>query len=48
MGIAALKDKIVQQAVVTVLNEIYEEDFRGSPMGSEQGVGSIWRWTRCM
>ncbi len=27
LGIAALEDKIVQQAVVTVLNEIYEEDF---------------------
>ena len=29
LGIAALEDKIVQQAVVTVLNEIYEEDFLG-------------------
>ena len=29
LGIAALEDKIVQQAVVTVLNEIYEPDFRG-------------------
>jgi hypothetical protein len=28
-GIAALEDKIVQQAVVTILNEIYEVDFRG-------------------
>jgi retron-type reverse transcriptase len=27
LGIAALEDKIVQQAVVTVLNQIYEEDF---------------------
>jgi len=27
LGIAALEDKIVQQAVVTVLNAIYEEDF---------------------
>lgn len=27
IGIAALEDKIVQQAVVTVLNAIYEEDF---------------------
>jgi hypothetical protein len=24
LGVAALEDKIVQQAVVTVLNEIYE------------------------
>ena len=29
LGIAALEDKVVQQAVVTVLNEIYETDFRG-------------------
>jgi retron-type reverse transcriptase len=29
LGIAALEDKIVQQAVVTVLNAIYEEDFIG-------------------
>jgi RNA-directed DNA polymerase len=27
LGIAALEDKIVQQAVVTVLNQIYQEDF---------------------
>jgi retron-type reverse transcriptase len=36
LGIAALEDKIVQQAVVTVLNEIYEADFRASRMGSGQ------------
>src|ERR1035437_5301929 len=29
LGIAALEDKIVQQAVVTILNEIYEVDFKG-------------------
>jgi RNA-directed DNA polymerase len=29
LGIAALEDKIVQQAVVTVLNQIYEEDLAG-------------------
>ena len=29
LGIAALEDKIVQQAVVTILNEIYEVDIRG-------------------
>lgn len=33
LGIAALEDKIVQQAVVTVLNAIYEEDFRGFSYG---------------
>jgi RNA-directed DNA polymerase len=33
LGIAALEDKILQQAVVTVLNQIYEEDFRGFSYG---------------
>ncbi len=33
IGIAALEDKIVQQAVVTILNEIYEVDFRGFSYG---------------
>ncbi len=33
LGIAALEDKIVQQAVVTVLNQIYEENFRGFSYG---------------
>ena len=33
LGIAALEDKIVQQAVVTVLNPIYEEDFIGFSYG---------------
>src|SRR3954451_7450913 len=28
LGIAALEDKIVQQAVVTILNQIYEVDFQ--------------------
>ena len=29
IGMAALEDKIVQQAVVTILNEVYEVDLRG-------------------
>ena len=33
LGIAALEDKIVQSAMVTVLNQIYEEDFRGFSYG---------------
>ena len=37
LGIAALEDKIVQQAVVTVLNHIYEEDFRGFSYGFRSG-----------
>jgi RNA-directed DNA polymerase len=34
LGIAALEDKIVQHAVVTILNQIYEMDFRGFSYGS--------------
>jgi RNA-directed DNA polymerase len=37
LGIAALEDKIVQQAVMRVLNEIYEEDFRGFSYGFRPG-----------
>jgi len=33
LGIAALEDKIVQHAVVTVLNQIYESDFLGFSYG---------------
>jgi hypothetical protein len=29
LGVAALEDKIVQYAVATILNQIYEEDFLG-------------------
>ncbi|HEY7616580.1 MAG TPA: group II intron reverse transcriptase/maturase [Terriglobales bacterium] len=37
LGIAALEDKIVQQAVVTILNEIYENDFLGMSYGFRPG-----------
>ena len=37
LGIAALEDKIVQQAVVTILNEIYESDFLGFSYGFRPG-----------
>jgi RNA-directed DNA polymerase len=37
LGIAALEDKIVQSAVVRVLNQIYEEDFRGFSYGFRPG-----------
>lgn len=39
LGIAAVEDKIVQQAVVKVLNAIYEEDFIGFSYGFRQGRG---------
>ena len=37
LGIAALEDKIVQQAVVEVLNQIYEGDFAGFSYGFRPG-----------
>jgi RNA-directed DNA polymerase len=37
LGIAALEDKIVQQAVVRILNQIYEVDFMGFSYGFRPG-----------
>ena len=37
IGIAALEDKIVQGAVVIILNQIYEEDFLGFSYGFRPG-----------
>ena len=48
LGIAALEDKIVQQAVVTVLNAIYEADFLGFSYGfrpgrsQHQALDALW------
>jgi retron-type reverse transcriptase len=48
LGIAALEDKIVQQAVATVLNQIYEEDFVGFSYGfrpgrsQHQALDALW------
>src|SRR6185295_5296858 len=39
LGVAALEDKIVQQAVVTILSEIYEVDFKGFSYGFRPGRG---------
>ena len=37
LGVTAMEDKIVQRAVATVLNEIYEEDFLGFSYGFRPG-----------
>jgi RNA-directed DNA polymerase len=37
LGIAALEDKIIQRAVVEVLNAVYEVDFRGFSYGFRPG-----------
>jgi len=48
LGIAALEDKIVQQAVVTILNALYEEDFLGFSYGfrpghsQHQALDALW------
>ena len=46
LGIATLEDKIVQRAVVGVLNAVYEADFRGFSYGFRPGAGRMTRWTR--
>jgi len=46
LGIAALEDKIVQQVLVTILNQIYEIDFKAFLMGSGPVAAHIKRWTR--
>jgi RNA-directed DNA polymerase len=38
--VAALEDKIVQRAVVALLNAIYEEDFLGISYGFRPGRGT--------
>src|SRR5215470_13305997 len=40
LAVAALEDKIVQRAVATVLNAIYEEDFLGISYGFRPGRGT--------
>src|SRR5881409_2042956 len=40
LAVAALEDKIVQRAVVDVLNAIYEEDFLGLSYGFRPGRGA--------
>src|SRR5947209_890052 len=37
LGVAAVEDKLVQQAVATILNQIYEEDFLGFSYGFRPG-----------
>jgi RNA-directed DNA polymerase len=39
LGVAALEDKVLQRAVVEVLNAIYEEDFLGFSYGFRPGRG---------
>jgi RNA-directed DNA polymerase len=46
LGIAALEDKIVQYAVGTVLNQIWDEDFLGFSYGFRPGRDSKMHWTR--
>lgn len=40
LGIASLEDKIVQQAVRTILEQIYEQDFHGFSYGFRPGWGA--------
>jgi RNA-directed DNA polymerase len=40
LGVTSLEDKIVQQAIATILNQIYEVDFRGFSYGFRPGRSS--------
>lgn len=48
LGIAAVEDKIVQHAVVTILNQVYESDFLGFSYGfrpersAHDALDSLW------
>jgi RNA-directed DNA polymerase len=46
LGIAALEDKIVQQAVVTILNQSTRSTSKASRMGFVPVAARIKRWTR--
>ena len=46
LGIAALEDKILQRALVEVLNAIYETDFLGFSYGFRPGRARMMRWMR--
>jgi len=47
LGVPALEDKIVQRAVVEVLNAVYEADFLGFSYGFRPGrAARTMRWTR--
>ena len=48
LGIAALADKVVQHAVATVLNAIYEVDFLGFSYVSGLGALPMTGWTTRM
>ena len=48
LGILAIEDKIVQQAVCTILNQIYETDFVKLVMDFEKDETSTKRWMRYM
>ena len=45
LGIASLEDKIVQYALVKILNAVYETTLWGSHTGSDPGEASTMHWT---
>jgi hypothetical protein len=46
LGVAALEDKILQRAVVEVLNAVHGQDFVGFSYGFGRGASRTTRWTR--
>ncbi len=48
LGIATLEDKLVQQAAVTILHQIYEVDFQGFSYGFRPGRSPHQALAGCM
>ena len=46
LGVTTLEDKVVQRALVAVLNSIYEVDFLGFSYGFRQGANPMTHSTR--
>jgi RNA-directed DNA polymerase len=46
ISIPALEDKIVQKAMVEILNAIYEQNFSTARTGSDPEEGNTKRWTK--
>jgi len=47
LGVAALEDKIVQQAVATILNQFTRKTFSAFRMDFARGAASMMRWMHC-
>jgi RNA-directed DNA polymerase len=47
LGIAAVRDRVVQASLKLVLEPIFEADSSRAPTGSARTAGLMTRWPRC-